>query len=452
MNAPITIISARWVIPVEPRNTVLEDHAVVLQGPVILAVSPRVEAVKKYPDATVVERPDHVLLPGFINSHTHAAMCLFRGLADDYALADWLNDHIWPAEADWVDPEFIKDGTELAIAEMLLSGTTSFTDMYFFPDVAARITQDLGMRALITMPVLDYPSPWGSGPDEYFEKGLKAHDELHSLSRVCTAFAPHAPYTVSDEPLLKVRTLADELQVPIHMHIHETAQEVVDAEAASGKRPLQRLDDLGLLNPRMIAVHMTELSDAEIELVAKRGVHVVHCPISNAKLASGLCRVADLLAAGVNVCLGTDGAASNNNLDMFVEMRAAALGAKLQSNSAESLPAWQVLEMATINGAKAVNQQHLTGSLESGKLADMIAINLNHVSTQPVYDPASQIVFSASREQVTDVWVSGNALLRDRQLPGIDVEQLLHKSAAWGDKIRQSRTSPTLELQQNEQH
>ncbi|MEM7359266.1 MAG: TRZ/ATZ family hydrolase [Pseudomonadota bacterium] len=438
MNAPVTIVSARWVIPVEPQNVVLEDHAVVMEGTSIKEICATSEALDKFPGATRIDRPHHALVPGFVNSHTHAAMCLFRGLADDYALADWLNDHIWPAEAQWVDAEFVRDGTQLAIAEMLLSGTTSFTDMYFYPDIAARTTQELGMRATITMPVLDYPSPWGSGPDDYFEKGLRAHDELHALSRIGTGFAPHAPYTVSDEPLLKVRTLSDELNVPIHMHIHETAQEVTDAVAQTGKRPLQRLDDLGLLNPKMIAVHMTELDDSEIKLLAGQGVHVVHCPVSNAKLASGQCRVADLLAAGVNVCLGTDGAASNNNLDMIVEMRTAALGAKLQSGSAESLPAWQVLEMATINGAKATNQQHLVGSLVAGKLADMVAIDLNNIATQPVYDPVSQIVFSASREQVSDVWVGGEQLLSERKLSRFDLDQLLDKTAAWGSKIRNS--------------
>lgn len=450
MNSNTRIVSARWVIPVEPRNTVLEEHSVVVENGLIKEVCATSLALQKYPDAHHTNHPHHVLTPGFINSHTHAAMCLFRGMADDLALLDWLNDHIWPTEAQWVDAEFIKDGTELAIAEMLLSGTTSFTDMYFFPDAAANTVQDKGMRATITMPVLDFPSPWGSGPADYFEKGLKAHHELATLSRISTAFAPHAPYTVSDDPLSKVGRYAGQLGVPVHMHIHETEREVLDALEQFGKRPLQRIDELGLLNPRMIAVHMTQLTDAEIELIALRGVHVVHCPISNAKLASGQCRVDDLLKAGINVCLGTDGAASNNNLDMFSEMQAAALGAKLQSNNAEALPAWQVLEMATINGAKAVNQQHLIGSLVAGKAADMIAINLKDVSTQPVYDPVSQLVFSASREQLSDVWVHGKQLVSNKKLVDMDIDQLLVKVAHWGTKISEIRDMPSQRIRQNE--
>jgi len=435
MNTNITLVSARWLVPIEPRNTVLAHHSVAVENGSIVEILPSDVAKIKYQGAQMLERPDHVLMPGMVNSHTHAAMCLFRGLADDIALGGWLNDYIWPAEAQWVDADFIRDGTQLAIAEMLHSGTTSFTDMYFSPDVAAKTTQDMGMRATISLPVLDFPSPWGSGPEEYFEKGLATQKQIAALSLIETAFAPHAPYTISDGPLSQVLKYVDELQLPMHMHIHEAEQEVIDAVAQSGKRPLQRLNDLGLLTPRMIAVHMTQLTEQEIEMVAEQGVHVVHCPISNAKLASGVCPVSALLDAGANVCLGTDGAASNNNLDMFIEMRAAAMAAKLQSRDARVLPAWQVLEMATINGAKAVNQQHIYGSLVAGKAADMIAVDFSHFATQPVYDPISQLVYSASRQQVSDVWVNGKHLLKDRSLVEIDEKHLFEKVEAWGNKI-----------------
>ena len=435
MSSRIQIISARWIVPVVPRETVLEHHSLVIEGGRILAIIPTQQAIKQYPDAETFERPYHVLIPGLINAHTHASMTLLRGYGDDMALMDWLQNRMWPAEARWVDPEFINDGCELAIAEMLLSGTTCFSDMYFFPDVVARRAQDLGIRAMVGMIMLDFPTAWGSGPDDYLEKSFKVHDEARSLSHVHTAYAPHAPYTVADEALQKIRTYADELHIPIHMHVHETREEVEQAVEQSGIRPLQRLHQLGLLTPKMIAVHMTQLTPDEIELVAIQGVHVAHCPQSNAKLASGCCPVNDLLSAGINVCLGTDGTSSNNNLDMLEEMQTAALAAKDLSGDATVLPAWQALELATINGAKALNLQEDIGSLEEGKSADVVAIDLNHVSTQPVYNPISQIVYSACRDQVSDVWVSGRQLVHNRALTEMDLDAILHKAANWGQRI-----------------
>lgn len=441
MNSETQIISASWVIPVQPRDTVLEHHSVVIESQRIIDILPNAEAVLKYPAAKQTERANHALIPGLINAHTHAAMSLFRGIADDMPLQQWLNDHIWPAEAKWIDTDFMRDGTELAIAEMLLGGTTCFNDMYFHPDIVARTAQEMGIRAFVGIIMLDFPSGWANGPDEYLEKGLKMHDETRSLSRVHTTLAPHAPYTVSDGPLETIRTYADELHVPVHMHIHETAKEVTDSLEQYGKTPLQRLHDLGLLNPRMMAVHMTQLGDEDIQLVAEQGIHIVHCPESNLKLASGYCRSYDLLEAGANVCIGTDSASSNNDLDMLGEMRSACLMAKMVANNASALPAWQVLEMATINGAKALNSQDEIGSLEVGKSADIVAIDLNHVSTQPVYDPVAQIVYSASREQVTDVWVQGEARVTNKTLVDTDITQLLAKVAQWGEKIK-AQTKP----------
>lgn len=436
MKTSTTIINAPWIIPIEPSNTVLHDHAVVIKDGRIIELCPQGIALDKHPGAIVKNRPNHVLLPGLINAHTHAAMCLFRGLADDLGLMDWLENHIWPAEAKWVDQNFVRDGTELAIAEMLSSGTTCFSDMYFFPDIVAKTVQALGIRASVGMIVIDFPSAWGSGPEEYIDKGLAVHDESRSLSRVSTTLAPHAPYTVSDGPLEQVRTYADELGIPVHMHIHETLIEVTDAQAATGQRPLARLKELGMLNPKLIAVHMTQLDDSEIELVASHGVNIVHCPSSNAKLASGQCRVNELVAAGCTVALGTDSAASNNNLDMFAEMRAAAFGAKQAAGNSETLPAWQVLEMATINGATMLNLNDEIGSLLPGKAADLIAVDLNYASTQPVYDPISQLVYSTSREQVSDVWVNGNHVIEEKAYKTLDIEILLNKAKHWGEKIR----------------
>ena len=435
MNSETLIISAKWVIPIVPRNTVLENHALVVENDRIIEILATDKACQKYPTAEHIERSDHALLPGLVNSHTHVAMNLFRGIADDLPLMDWLNNHIWPAEAKWVDEKFMRDGTELAIAEMLLSGTTCFNDMYFYPNIVARTAQDMGIRAFVGMILMDFPTAWAANADDYFSKGLEVHDEVRSLSLVKTTLAPHAPYTVADAPLEKVRTYADELFVPILMHIHETSQEVEDAKSQHGQRPLERLNKLGLLNPRLMAVHMTQLNDEEIKLTAQQGIHVVHCPESNLKLASGHCPVDALLKAGTNVCLGTDSASSNNDLDMIGEMRTASLIAKTTANDASALPAWQVLEMATINGAKALNSQADFGSLEAGKAADIIAIDLNNINTQPVYDPISTIVYSASRDQVSDVWVAGKARVRNKQLVDVDTAQLLQKTAGWNQRI-----------------
>ncbi len=435
MNASIKIISARWIIPVVPRDTVLEHHSLVIDNGRIIDILETASALSKYAGAEHINRDSHAIIPGLINSHTHAAMSLFRGIADDVPLMEWLEGHIWPAEAKWITPEFMRDGVQLAIAEMLMSGTTCFNDMYFHSDTVARVAQEMGIRAFVGMIVLDFPSVWATNSDEYFEKGLQVHDEVRALSRINTTIAPHAPYTVSDAPLVTARTYADELQVPIHMHIHETADEVSNSLESYGARPLARLHELGLLNPRMMAVHMAHLNDDEITLSANQGIHVVHCPESNLKLASGQCRVADLLSAGTNVCLGTDSASSNNDLDMLGEMRTACLVAKTTANDARALPAWQALEMATINGANALNMQHEIGSLENGKSADIVAIDLNHLSTQPVYNPISQLVYSASREQITDVWVEGKARVIDKKLQNIDVTTILKNAKHWGDKL-----------------
>ena len=430
-----TLINARWIAPVEPGDTVLEDYTVAIEKGRILEILPQEEAAARYRAANRADLNDHVVIPGLINAHTHAAMSLMRGLADDLPLMSWLNDHIWPAEGKWVSPEFVHDGVQLAVAEMIRGGTTCFNDMYFFPDTAARVAQHAGIRACMGLILIDFPTAWAAGPDEYFEKGIALHDEYHNEPLIHTAFAPHAPYTVSDGPLERVRTYADELEIPVHMHVHETAHEVAEATEKQGCRPLERLDRMGLLSPSLMAVHMTQLSDEEIARVSEAGAHVVHCPESNMKLASGFTPLAKLLAAGVNVALGTDGAASNNDLDMFGEMRSAALIAKAVANDASAVPAMEALRMATINGAKALGIDDVTGSLTPGKSADITAVRLDRLETQPVYDPVSHLVYSASRHQVTDVWVAGRQLLHDRRLTTLDEVELMKRARSWGEKI-----------------
>jgi len=429
------IIAARWILPVEPENTALDHHALVIHDGVIRAILPADEAAKKYTATTHIDRPDHVLIPGLINAHTHSAMSLFRGMADDLPLAKWLEQHIWPAEARWASAEFVRDGAELAILEMLQGGTTCFNDMYFFPDRVAGLAVEYGMRISTGMIVIEHPTVWAREPSEYLSKGLAIHDQYldHSLVRTC--FAPHAPYTVCDETLKRIRILSDELDVPVHIHLHETAFEIETSMKEHGCRPLDRLNRLGLVNPQLMAVHMTQLDDGEIRLLADRGAHVIHCPESNMKLASGQCPVAALQAAGVNVALGTDGAASNNDLDMFGEMRTAALLAKSVTGDPTVVSADTALAMATINGARALGRADETGSLIPGKLADVVCVDLNKPACQPVHHPVSQLVYSASRDQVTDVWIGGKQIVEQGKVTTGDEADVIERAAAWRRRL-----------------
>lgn len=429
------VISARWIVPVEPQHTLLHDHALVVHDGRIVALLPTEEAHRHYRPELVHALDRHVLIPGLVNAHTHASMTLFRGLADDLTLMEWLNAHVWPAEKRWVSEAFVRDGTRLAVAEMIRGGTTCFNDMYFFPDETARVAEDAGIRAVVGLIVLDFPSVWAGDADEYLAKGTAVHDEFRNSPLVTTAFAPHAPYTVSDGPLQRVQTLAEELDCPVHMHVHETGQEVSDSVRKLGERPLARLERLGLLSPRLVAVHVTQVEETEIEAMARAGVHAVHCPESNLKLASGFCPVARMLDLGVNVAIGTDGAASNNDLDMLGELRTAALLAKGVAGSASVVPAASVLRAATLGGAQALGLDDLVGSLEPGKAADVVAVDLGGVHTQPVYDPLSQLVYAGGREQVTDVWVAGRHLLRDGTLLTIDEAEPLARAREWGERI-----------------
>ena len=435
MQAVDTLVGARWIIPVEPEGVVLEHHDVVIDAGRILAILPHGQARSAFSPSRTVELDRHVLLPGLVNTHTHAGMTLMRGLADDLPLMRWLQEHIWPVEGRWVSEEFVRDGTMLAVAEMLRGGTTCFNDMYFYPNEAGRTAAAAGMRCVAGMIVLDVPTVWAGSADEYLSRATEVHDEFRSHPLVDTAFAPHAPYTVSDAPLERVRILADELDVPVHIHLHETAGEVDDAVAQHGIRPLARLDRLGLVSPRLMAVHMTTLAEEEIARLAQCGAHVVHCPESNLKLASGFCPVAKLLAAGVSVALGTDGAASNNDLDLLQEMRTASLLAKGVARDATAVPAHRAIAMATLAGARALGKEDEIGSLLPGKAADMIAIDLGAIESQPVYDAASQVVFAASRRQVSDVWVAGRSLVRDGALLTIDEAEVLERARRWRGRI-----------------
>ncbi len=430
-QAIATLLHARWIVPVQPDGCVLEHHALAIQDGRILAILPQAEAATRYRADTTLHLDRHVLIPGLINAHTHASMTLLRGLADDLPLMSWLQDHIWPAEARWVDPDFVRDGTRLALAEMLRGGTTCFNDMYFFPEVTTTAVREAGMRACVGLIALDFPTAYARNLDEYLDKGLALHSELQNDPLVRVAFAPHAPYTVSASALERIGRLADELDIPVHIHVHETAAEVADFEARHGCRPLARLNQLGLVSPRLLAVHMTQLEPVEIDQLAQAGAHIAHCPESNLKLASGFCPSARLDAAGVNLALGTDGAASNNDLDLFGELRTAALLGKGVAGDAAALPAARVLRMATLNGARALGLAADIGSLEPGKAADIVAVDFGQLESAPVYHPISQLVYATGRHQVSDVWIAGRQLLANRQLTTLDSDELLQRAQRW---------------------
>jgi 5-methylthioadenosine/S-adenosylhomocysteine deaminase len=430
-----TLLHARWIIPVDNKQRYLEQHCIAIDEEKIIDILPSAQAKTRYSARVSRDYNQHALIPGLINSHTHAAMSLFRGLADDLSLMDWLQNHIWPAEAEHVNEAFVHTGTELAIAEMIRSGTTCFNDMYFFPDITARVAADIGMRASVGLILIDFATVWANNSEEYIAKGLAVFDHYKGHKLIKTAFAPHAPYTVSDEPLKHIGILANELELNIHMHVHETAFEVSEAKKNNGQRPLARLNELGLLTPALQAVHMTQLQENEIQLLARAGSHVIHCPESNMKLASGICPVKQLLEAGVNVALGTDSSSSNNDLDLFGEMRSAAMLAKISNMDATAVSAEQVLKMATINGATALGISDITGSLEVGKFADIVAVNFDTIETIPVYDPVSHLVYCSSREHVSDVWIAGKQRLTDRILNTIDENKLKQECLRMSENI-----------------
>jgi len=434
-----TVIHADWVVPMTGESALIAEHSVVVSDSRIVAVLPRPEA-EKISASNVHNLAGHAVMPGLINCHGHAAMSLLRGYADDQPLMRWLEEHIWPAEAAHVSEEFVADGVELAIAEMIRSGTTSFSDMYFFPNVTAEIAQKLGMRCQISFPIFDFPTIWANDADEYISKGIKLLRQFRHSELVSVVFGPHAPYTVSEPTLAKIATLANELDLPVHIHLHETRGEVLQAFEEHGERPLDSLHRLGLLGPKTQCVHMTDLGEQDIDLLADTQSHVIHCPQSNMKLASGACPVSKLLARGVNVALGTDSAASNNSLNMFKEMHSAALLAKLHSADATALPANKALEMATIRGAVALGIDDRVGSIEIGKAADLIAVDLSGPETQPLHNPLSQLVYACNGSQVTHSWIDGQIVMRDRSLTQIDITGLSKRIENWQQRL-QSHTS-----------
>lgn len=433
------IIEARWLCPVIPHNKLLEHQAVVIQSGKIIDICAMALASEQYHANQTVQLTEHVLIPGLINLHTHAAMNLMRGIADDVALMPWLQQYIWPAEQKHVSENYVRDGTLLACAEMLSGGVTTFNDMYFYPQAAALAVSQAGMRANLGLVVLEFPSAYASDADDYLQKGFIAHDSWRNNPLIGSCIAPHAPYTVSNKTFESIVTYAEQLGLGIHTHLHETQDEITQSEAQFGMRPMQRMAKLGLLGPNFVAAHGVHLLNHEIDMLAEYGCHIAHCPTSNLKLASGIAPVAQLLAQGVNVGLGTDGAASNNRLDMFAEMRLSALLAKGTSGDATVLPAHQALEMATINAAKAMGMDDKIGSIEVGKLADLTAVKLSDLNTSPCYDPISHLVYACGREHVTHTWVAGELRYNNGMFANIEPNELKEIINIWQPKLSQHK-------------
>ncbi len=431
-----TLILAGWCVPVEPHDLVLTDHAVAIDDGKIIDIVPSSTARQRYEPGVLVQRPGHVLLPGLVNSHTHAAMTLLRGFADDLPLERWLIEAIWPVENRFVSAEMVRDGTRLAIAEMLLSGCTCFSDQYFFPEIVAETAVDLHMRAMVGTPVIEFPTAWANGASECLSKAVDlVHDPYADHPLVSSCFAPHSTATVTDESFTELRILADQLDTRIQIHLHESAQEIENELETRGKRPIERLRQLGLVNASLMAVHAVHVADDEIALFADAGVHVAHCPRSNLKLADGIAPIAAYQEAGVTVALGTDSAASNNSMDVLGEMRIAALLAKARADDAAAVPAAQALRMATLNGAKSLGLGESIGSIEAGKWADLACVDLRHINSQPVYDPVSQLVYTVQPHQVSDVWVAGRHQVDNGTLTHVDVDDLLQRTAEWQYRI-----------------
>ena len=432
---PVTLIHARHLVPVRPGRVLLEHHSVAIRADRVIDVLPQAEARARWPDAVTIDLPNHVLLPGLVNCHTHAPMTLLRGYADDLELHVWLQEHIWPAERAFVGPRFVRDGTRLAVAEMFRSGTTCFNDMYFFPDAAIDVCREAGMRASLGLIVIEFETAWAQDAAAYIDRGMKLYEDHRGEPLVSFTLAPHAPYTVSDETLQRLAGMSEQLNMPVHTHLLETEWEIKQSLQQHDRHPIVRLEQLGLLNPRLQAVHMTQLSNDDIDKVAKSGAHVIHCPQSNLKLASGFCPLAALQQAGINVALGTDGAASNNDLDLLAEGQTAALLGKGVSGDARTVDAFGVIEMLTINGATALGLDDRIGSIEPGKQADLCALDLAAPETQPLHHVVSQLVYAASSRQVSDVWVAGRRVLETGKLTTIDLDEVLDSAREWQAKL-----------------
>ena len=435
-NASI-IISASWIFTSNSEDQLLSDYSIVIKDNKIIDLVRQSKVFSEYEADEIYQLTDHILIPGLINTHTHAAMSLFKGFADDLPLQDWLNNYIWPAEKKFVNSSFVRDGSILALSEMIKAGVTTFNDMYFYPDATAEASIELGVRSNIGLVVLDFPTNYASDPEDYLSKGFEFRDRWRNEDLITTSIAPHAPYSVSDEAFALINTYSEELGINIHLHLHETQREIDDSINRYGITPVQRLNNLGIINPSLIAAHCVYLNEQDIALLAKNKVSIVHNPSSNMKLGSGIADVAKMLKQNLNVSLGTDSSASNNRLDIMEEMRIASLLLKGTTKSPELLSATQAIKMATINGAKALGLESIIGSIEKNKIADLVAIDLNSIENQPIYNPLSTLVYSSSKSDVSYVWINGKVKLKEKKLVNVDEEKIMQTAKIWQTKIKE---------------
>ncbi len=436
-NASI-IISASWIFTSNLEGQLLSDYSIVIENDKIIDLVSQDKVFDEYEANDTYQLTNHILIPGLINTHTHAAMSLFKGFADDLPLQDWLNDYIWPAEKEFINSSFVKDGSILALSEMIKSGVTTFNDMYFFPDATAEAVKELGVRSNIGLVVLDFPTNYATDPEDYLLKGFEFRDKWRNEELITTSIAPHAPYSVSDEAFTLINTYSEELSINIHTHLHETQWEIEDSIEKYGITPVQRLNNLGIIGPSLMAVHCVHLNDQDIATLAKNKVSIVHNPSSNMKLGSGIADIAKMLKQNLNISLGTDSSASNNRLDIMEEMRLAALLIKGSTKSPESFSANEAIKMATINGAKALGLESIIGSIEKNKKADLVAIDLNSIENQPIYNPLTTLVYSSSRSDVSYVWIDGEIKLKDKKLVKIDEERIIQLAKKWQRKLKKT--------------
>ncbi len=430
------IIHARWILPLDETDRFLEKSAIIIDKGKIIKIMPSTAVEHEFCSKNVSSLDNHVVLPGFINCHTHSPMNLFRGVADDLPLKRWLTEHIWPAEQSIITPETTQLGSQLAIAEMIRSGTTCFNDHYFFPEATEQAAILSGIRASLGLLVFDIETLWSQNETEALDKAehiLATRYLKHP--NINWTIAPHAPYSVNDAALKHIKAISDKYEIPVHIHIHETQQEIDDSLQQHGCRPLARLKKFGLVNQRLLAVHMVHLDNEDFTTIEDSNINIIHSPESNLKLGSGIAPIYALQQKGFNIALGTDGAASNNDLDMIGEMRTASLIAKGSTHNPTALNAYEVLKMACINGARALGLDKITGSLEIGKQADIIALDVSDYWQQPIFNPATHIVYTGNRMSVTDSWVNGKQILKDKQLTTIDTAELMDKLTEVTSKI-----------------
>jgi 5-methylthioadenosine/S-adenosylhomocysteine deaminase len=417
---------------------IIKKNAIAIKDKKIIAIDEDDTIRNNYYSHNTYNLPTSIISPGFINCHTHIAMNLFKSFVFDLPLSIWLQDYIWPAEGRFLSEEFVYDGSMLAIVEMIKCGTTCFNDMYFYPDKTADATILAGLKAVMGMVVIDYPSKWANNSFEYIQKGLSFLDKYKKQNLIKTSFAPHSLYALSANAWQNIATIANELDLTVHTHLNETQQENALFIKKYKITPLQKLKELELLNKNLIAVHMTHFNKQEEILIKNNPINVVHCPLSNAALSCGYCDVTQLKKLNSNVVVGTDGAASNYNLDMIQQMRSVGMFAKLVTKDATNMPAYEIYKMATVNAAKALQLEN-SGFLQVGMDADMIAIDTKNVNTYPCYDELSSIVYSACSDQITFSWVQGRLLMEDRKLITIDEDEVLSKVAFWQEKIKNEK-------------